>query len=97
MKIFSRQIYSYNFHICKLNNLKVINDLYSQYLTQILSKTTFFTNTKRVYSSPSLAPNRCLWIFSLKMDGKIIVDFGFNFSCDFSLIYISLMLILRIM
>jgi len=41
MKLFSRQIYSYNFHISKLNNLKVIDDLYSQCLTQTLSKTTF--------------------------------------------------------
>jgi hypothetical protein len=36
-KYFSRQIYSYSFHICKLNNLKVIDDLYSQCLTQTLS------------------------------------------------------------
>ena len=50
MKVFSRQIYSYNFHICKLNNLKVINDFYSQYLTQTLSKTTYFTNTEGVQS-----------------------------------------------
>ena len=27
--IFSRQIYSYNFYIYKLNNLKIIDDLYS--------------------------------------------------------------------
>ena len=34
MKVFFlRQIYSYNFYICKLSNLKVINDLYSQCLT----------------------------------------------------------------
>jgi hypothetical protein len=26
-KYFSRQIYSYSFHICKLNSLKVIDDL----------------------------------------------------------------------
>jgi hypothetical protein len=38
--IFQDKIYSKNFHICKLNNLKIIADLYSQYLTQILSKTT---------------------------------------------------------
>jgi hypothetical protein len=37
-KYFSRQIYSYNFYICKLNDLKVIDDLYSQCLTQTLSK-----------------------------------------------------------
>ena len=51
MKVFSRQIYSYNFHICKLNNLKVIDDLYSQYLTQNMSKTTFFTNTEGISDS----------------------------------------------
>ena len=35
MKYFTRQIYSYNFHIYKLNNnlLKVIDDLYSYCLT----------------------------------------------------------------
>ena len=48
MKIFSRQIYSYNFHICKLNNLKIIDDLYSQCLTKILSRTTSFPNTEGV-------------------------------------------------
>jgi hypothetical protein len=32
-----QQIYLYNFHICKLNNLKVINDLHSQCLTKTLS------------------------------------------------------------
>jgi len=31
----------YSFHISKLNNLKVIRDLYFQYLTQTLSKITF--------------------------------------------------------
>ena len=40
VKVFLRQIYSYNFHICKLNNLKGIDHLYSQCLTQTLSKTT---------------------------------------------------------
>jgi hypothetical protein len=29
MKVFVRQIYSYSFHISKLNNLKFIHDLYS--------------------------------------------------------------------
>jgi hypothetical protein len=46
---FSRQIYSYSFHICKLNNLKVSYDLYFQCLTQTLSKTTFFTGMEGVY------------------------------------------------
>jgi hypothetical protein len=35
--IFHDKIYSYSFHIWKLNNLKVIDDLYSQCLTQTLS------------------------------------------------------------
>ena len=38
MKIFLRQIYSYNFYIFKLNNLRVIHVLYYQGLTQTLSK-----------------------------------------------------------
>jgi hypothetical protein len=48
LKYLSRQIYSYNFYICKLNNLKVIDDLYSQCLTQTLSKTTSKTDTEGV-------------------------------------------------
>jgi hypothetical protein len=36
-------MYSCSFHIYDLSNLKVIHDLYFQYLTQILSKTTSFT------------------------------------------------------
>jgi len=43
----------HNFYIYKLNNLKVIDDLYSQYLTQTLSKTTsqtlFKTTSKILY------------------------------------------------
>jgi hypothetical protein len=50
MKVFLRQIYSYNFYICKLNNLKVIDDLYSQCLTQSLSKTTSKSDTEGVLS-----------------------------------------------
>jgi hypothetical protein len=42
MKVFLRQIYSYSFHICKLNNLKFIDDLNSQCLTQTLSQMSFF-------------------------------------------------------
>ena len=49
MKVFSRQIYSYGFHISKLNKLKGINDLYFQCLTQILSKMTFFMGMEKVY------------------------------------------------
>ena len=47
-KYFSRQIYSYNFCILKLNNLKIIHDLCSQYLTQTLFKTTFFSSMEGV-------------------------------------------------
>jgi hypothetical protein len=39
-KYFAKQIYSYSFHISKLNNLKVLYDLCFQYLTKILSKTS---------------------------------------------------------
>ena len=35
-------------HIFKLNNLKVIRDLHSKRLTQILSKTISFTNPEGV-------------------------------------------------
>jgi hypothetical protein len=59
-KYFARQIYSCSFHISKLNDLKVIHDLYSQYLTQIMSKTTSFTKPEGVLpsctSSGYLAP-----------------------------------------
>jgi hypothetical protein len=36
-KYFATQIYSCSFHISKLNDLKVILDLYFQYSTQTLS------------------------------------------------------------
>jgi hypothetical protein len=39
---------SYKFYICNINNLKVIDDLYSQCLIQTLSKTTSKSDTKRV-------------------------------------------------
>jgi hypothetical protein len=48
IKVFLRQIYSCSFHISKLNNLEVIHDLYSQCLTQILSKTSSFTKLEGV-------------------------------------------------
>ena len=48
MKIFLRQIYSYNFYIFKLHNLRVIHDLYSQGLTQTLSKTSIILVMKGV-------------------------------------------------
>jgi hypothetical protein len=38
--IFKTNLYIYDFHIFKLNDLKVIHDIHSQCLTQILSKTT---------------------------------------------------------
>jgi hypothetical protein len=40
MKVFFKTNHLYDFHIFKLNDLKVIHDLYSQCLTQTLSKTT---------------------------------------------------------
>jgi len=43
-KYFSTQIYSYDFHIFKHNNLKVIHDLYSQCLILALSKMIYFRN-----------------------------------------------------
>ena len=49
-KYFSKQIYSYGFYISKLNNLKVIHDLYSQYLTQTFSKNDFIFSTEEVYN-----------------------------------------------
>ena len=48
MKVFSRQIYSYGYHISKLNNLKVIHGLYSQCLTKTLSKMTSFFSIEGV-------------------------------------------------
>jgi hypothetical protein len=57
MKVISRQIYLYYFHISKLNELKVVNDLYFQYLTQTLSKMT--SNTK---------PDR--WEYTIRMTGQ---------------------------
>jgi hypothetical protein len=43
-----RQIYLCNFHISKLNDLKVIHDVYSQCLAQALYKTTPFTKPEGV-------------------------------------------------
>ena len=45
MKVF---FYSYGLYISKLNNLKVIHDLYSQCLTQALSKMTSFFSMEGV-------------------------------------------------
>jgi hypothetical protein len=41
-------MYLYDYYIFKLNNLKVIHDLYSQCLTQTLSKTTSNREPKEV-------------------------------------------------
>ena len=49
MKELFKKIYSYGFHFFKLNNLKVIQNLYSQCLTQTLSKITFFSYMEGVY------------------------------------------------
>jgi hypothetical protein len=45
MKVFYKTNLLMYFHISKPNNLKVIHDLYSQFLTQILSKNVFFYQT----------------------------------------------------
>ena len=53
------------------HNLKVIDDLYSQYLTQNMSKTTSFTNTEGVCLFPSIQmdvvgplarKSPCVWV-----------------------------------
>jgi hypothetical protein len=49
MKVFFKTNLLYNFHICKLNNLKVIDNLYSQCLTQTLSKTSSKSYMEGVY------------------------------------------------
>jgi hypothetical protein len=66
MKVFFKtNLFSYNFHICKLNNLKIIYDLYYQSLTQTLFKTISKSymegvclNTNYIYypSVPSYKP-----------------------------------------
>ena len=48
-KYFLRQIYSNGFCILKLNNSKIIYDLYFQCLNQILFKITFFSNMEGVF------------------------------------------------
>ena len=63
MKVFFKTSYSYGFRILKLNNLKVIHDLYFYYLTQILFKTTFFSGGSicrfsSISDSSSVDPNR---------------------------------------
>ena len=60
---FSRQIYSYGFHISQFNNLKVIYGLYSQCFTQTLSKTTFFMGMEGVYVRTL---NSHIWDFQSK-------------------------------
>ena len=51
MKVFFKTNLFIWFSHSKLNNLKIIHYLYSQCLTQILSKMTFFMGMKRVYAS----------------------------------------------
>ena len=54
MKLFFKtNLFIYGFHIFKLNNLKVIHDLYSQCLTQALSKTNLFFSTEGVLNLPT--------------------------------------------
>jgi hypothetical protein len=48
MKVFCKTNQLMSFHIFKLNNLKFIHDLYSQYLTGILAKTTYFMSMEGV-------------------------------------------------
>jgi hypothetical protein len=58
-KYFAKQIYSCGSHISKLNELRVVNDLYSQFLTQTMLKTTSFTQLDGVSLPPlplSLSP-----------------------------------------
>jgi hypothetical protein len=47
--MYTFMFYENDFHICKLNDLKVIHHLYSQCLTQTLSKTTSFTKLEGVH------------------------------------------------
>jgi hypothetical protein len=64
-----------DFHISKLNNLKVIHDLYSQCLTQTLSKTTSITKPDGVQNK-KLPGAKTLWDSSpIKLDSvkKVIV------------------------
>jgi hypothetical protein len=48
LKYYARQIYSCSFHISKLRELRVIHDLYFQYLTQTFFKVTLFTKPEGV-------------------------------------------------
>jgi hypothetical protein len=50
MKVIFKTNYFYDFHIFKLNDLKVIHDLYSKCLTQILSKATSNREPEGEYS-----------------------------------------------
>jgi hypothetical protein len=54
MKVYCTPNLFISFHISKLNELKVIHGLHSQCLTQILSKTTSFTEPEGV-CFPSLS------------------------------------------
>lgn len=60
MKILFRIIYSYDFHISKLNNLKVIHNLYSQCLTQALSKMISLRNLREYSCGPMYIRTYCI-------------------------------------
>jgi hypothetical protein len=60
-------MYLYDFHIFKLNDLKVIHDLYSQCLTQTLSKTTSNREPEGVLWSKQLPIQNCLISFAYPM------------------------------
>jgi hypothetical protein len=63
------------FHIFKLNNLKVIHDLHSQCLTQILSKTTSNRKPEGVQFKPSM-PNVGLAKWSILCKPKSVGGMG---------------------
>jgi hypothetical protein len=64
MKVFFKTNLFIYFYICKLNNLKVIDDLYSQCLTHTLSKTTSKSDTEGVHfdKSPTLPLSMLIFV-----------------------------------
>jgi hypothetical protein len=55
--IFFKQIYSYSFHICKLNNLKVIDNLYFlMFDLNFIINVSFFKTERVRPGSPSGRP-----------------------------------------
>jgi hypothetical protein len=79
-KYFARQIYSCSFHISKLNDLRVIHDLYSQCFTQIMSKTTSFT---KWYIFPMFDSNHVQNDFIYQTGGSIYL-YGLLVKLDVS-------------